>query len=1371
MRSVLLLLLLFACALRSDATVFLAGDSTVAEYGKHRAPLNGWGQGLKKMALPGVEIRNYAVSGDSARYFRDQGRWKKLEKELKKGDFVLIQFGHNDQKKELPTHYAEAMTDYSAILQEFIDSCRRRGAEPILVTSLCRRYFSKSGKIWNSLGGYPEAMRRLAKKNAIALIDLNAISERKLSEIGDAASVSLFVHVPPGKYKAYPKGAKDNTHLSEKGAEVVADWIVSAMQKQGLAVGKLFRSGTTDLSEPVAGVIRLDLDGSASAIELGKAECGPGLRILYPAGRPEKSRRQYGIFSGTTELTDHFRPFFFRFTPNASGTVKFRIRGGYTKENTEWIAYDDFRVKGARLHNPDFEQLDRGCFAGWIQSMNNLRIGTGNAASGKNYAVAAHDHFLEQMLEVTAGQTVTVSFQARFEKHGPVVTPQTKVNRSIARPASYYRYANNRVKYLPLRDKGIPGDRIGRRKDGSAVPRIPQFTPRDPRPDAPGAFRRVPVHFLDENPEGGVRQITFGFPLEKGRFFDCRSMRLADPEGTEIPAGFTPIGFWPDGSVKFVEITFAGVFRKGEGRTCYVELGHARKKAAAVAYRENEAEIRIDTGRLRAVVDKRNFNVLKEIEADGRKIGSFAEKGLALLDEQENLLGSSDSAPRFCKVFRAGPEELIVSAAGTYPGNPASYEARIFFRRNSALVRFEFSFTDTNLKHEFTDYSAWRLDFLPDFPLKNLTLDGSPVAESVFQWSERDGIRDGRKQPFALTGRGRAAGEAGSIAFYLADTSARYPKGFERTDSALRFHLLPVQPGKEYGRDLPYYLMFPFCEGKYRLKWGMRFTETLSIDFSGESAPGEMPVGVIDRDYLASTGVFPGVPPRSCKTFDPLEERIGVALREHLALKRSRREYGFLNYGDWFGERGRNWGNNEYDLAHGLFQYFLRSGDRLAWKSALATARHQADVDIIHAYPDPYYVGANAQHSVGHTGVSYQPMDQATWSCRLDQSFSGENGHTWCDGMVEAGMLASDRRVLESALLLGEHLVNHTSCDLKALGSHERSAGWSMKALIALYRAGGEKRYLEAAARLARVALQSHSGAPDQAWPHLLPPDHANNVPNAAGNACFLIAVLMDGLHQYALESGDPAVRKVLVPAAGWLLNCWNDSAVGWPYTADAAGRAYWPAGPDLNMLIVPPLLNSVSDDRLSRAFEIASRVLDHAVFSGISRIGKELGYSLEYLPELYARILQLQSAGDKFRYVYRPSEVPRLLVPDCAAEQAFPKGVPSRLNAKWVTGRKLGRFVLEAPPGMREFTLRVTGVSGGRFHVQVTDPEGRVAGDFRGLNSSGTENGRDSRAGEIRIRIPAPWNRTRCYEVGFSASGNVAFALAEGEMGIRQEK
>ena len=186
---------------------------------------------------------------------------------------------------------------------------------------------------------------------------------------------------------------------------------------------------------------------------------------------------------------------------------------------------------------------------------------------------------------------------------------------------------------------------------------------------------------------------------------------------------------------------------------------------------------------------------------------------------------------------------------------------------------------------------------------------------------------------------------------------------------------------------------------------------------------------------------------------------------------------------------------------------FVRSGNRDYFRLALTAARHQADVDCVHAYPDPYYVGSNHQHSIGHTGTWSQNPRYATWTHRYDSHTSAENGHTWAEGMFDAWFLAGETPVMESALALSEHITWAMSRNFKALGTHERSAGWSLKAIMAAYRATSDPLYLEAAQRIAAVALAEQKFDDGGAWPHLLPQDHAGGHPGARGNAIFLISV------------------------------------------------------------------------------------------------------------------------------------------------------------------------------------------------------------------------------------------------------------------------
>lgn len=199
--------------------VFVAGDSTVAEYGPERAPRNGWGQQLQSFLDPAYyEVRNHAVGGRSSRSFIEEGRLQPIAAELRAGDVLLIQFGHNDEKIEDPTRYNEPRTAYPQWLMRYVALARERGATPVLVTPVARRKWA-SGALLDTHAGYDDAVRDLAARERVALIDLTASSSAWIRALGDETSKPYFEHVPE-------RGVRDDTHFSAAGATLVACLVV-----------------------------------------------------------------------------------------------------------------------------------------------------------------------------------------------------------------------------------------------------------------------------------------------------------------------------------------------------------------------------------------------------------------------------------------------------------------------------------------------------------------------------------------------------------------------------------------------------------------------------------------------------------------------------------------------------------------------------------------------------------------------------------------------------------------------------------------------------------------------------------------------------------------------------------------------------------------------------------------------------------------------------------------------------------------------------------------------------------------------------------------------------------------------------------------
>lgn len=199
--------------------VFLAGDSTVAEYGPERAPRNGWGQRLQTFLDPAVfDVRNHAIGGRSARSFIEEGRLDAIAADLRAGDVLLVQFGHNDAKYEDPSRYSDPAQAFPQWLMRYVELARARGATPVLVTPVARRLFD-FGALLDTHARYTDAMRALAAREDVALIDLNASSTAWLRALGEEASRPYYDR------GAVPGGA-DDTHLSEAGATLVACLVV-----------------------------------------------------------------------------------------------------------------------------------------------------------------------------------------------------------------------------------------------------------------------------------------------------------------------------------------------------------------------------------------------------------------------------------------------------------------------------------------------------------------------------------------------------------------------------------------------------------------------------------------------------------------------------------------------------------------------------------------------------------------------------------------------------------------------------------------------------------------------------------------------------------------------------------------------------------------------------------------------------------------------------------------------------------------------------------------------------------------------------------------------------------------------------------------
>ena len=237
---------------KDTVTMYLIGDSTMADYSnnydpgkdymKTRYPVMGWGQVFQEtmrkerlkplshiLKTDSVIVDDRARGGRSTRTFFEEGRWSSVYQDLEKGDFVLMQFGHNDAAENKPERYV-TVEGYKEYLRLYVNQTRQKGAIPVILTPVSRNYPWKDGKLGNVHGEYYTAAVEVAEELDAYLIDLTQRSMDHFTEKGkDYVTKNYFMNFGPGIYEAYPEGSSDNTHFQPEGARAVAQLVYEGL--------------------------------------------------------------------------------------------------------------------------------------------------------------------------------------------------------------------------------------------------------------------------------------------------------------------------------------------------------------------------------------------------------------------------------------------------------------------------------------------------------------------------------------------------------------------------------------------------------------------------------------------------------------------------------------------------------------------------------------------------------------------------------------------------------------------------------------------------------------------------------------------------------------------------------------------------------------------------------------------------------------------------------------------------------------------------------------------------------------------------------------------------------------------------------------
>ncbi|HKU04062.1 MAG TPA: pectinesterase family protein [Arthrobacter sp.] len=359
---------------RTKPVIFVVGDSTSSAYQQSERPRAGWGQALPLLLGPQATVFDYAWSGASSKSFADAGLLDRVLGLIQPGDYLLISFGHNDEKVADPARGTLPDSTFKEYLGRYINGSKARGGKPVLVTPVERRRFDSFGSAQDSHGAYPQAVRELAAATGTPLVDLTASSKQLWQDLGPEGTKSRFLFLAPGQYPQYPQGSEDNTHFQALGAVEVARLVARELQSKQIVPPGYFLNvdtGTDPLLEmywpserPVDLPVTLDVgpggkfatvQAAIDSVPSGSTRrtvirIQPGTyreAIRVPADKPRIS------FVGAGSRPEDVLLVF----NNASGTPKPDGGGNYGTSGSASVRVDgpDFEARNVTISN-DFDE-------------------------------------------------------------------------------------------------------------------------------------------------------------------------------------------------------------------------------------------------------------------------------------------------------------------------------------------------------------------------------------------------------------------------------------------------------------------------------------------------------------------------------------------------------------------------------------------------------------------------------------------------------------------------------------------------------------------------------------------------------------------------------------------------------------------------------------------------------------------------------------------------------------------------------------------------------------------------------------------------------------------------------------------------------
>ncbi len=669
-----------------------------------------------------------------------------------------------------------------------------------------------------------------------------------------------------------------------------------------------------------------------------------------------------------------------------------------------------------------------------------------------------------------------------------------------------------------------------------------------------------------------LRPVTGGVPVAEGAAPEGSVFVLQDDEGNDVPLQTSVLARWKDGSARWVLLDFQSQPPVG-GELDYVLSWREAGEEKPPALEFDDIKVSSEKGTLLNISDR--YDVVMSL-TDGN--GQVCE---AVVESTEETSGELRSTLSMKGAFYTPSGERVFQ-----------FRMRVSIYAGLSMVRLEPLILIDADKGVIQRIRELKLTIKPRGDAQTVRIGGDPGWEGAAGSGVR--LLQCDDQNYSLEGAegkgGKAPGwaEMDNIAVALRDFWQQWPKSLEASSDGLSIGLFPSFKDGDYAQMEPWYKYQYLFDGNcYQLRTGQarRWDVWLDLNGDGESLAkmANAPlVPAADPNQAIATGVWDAIAPAGIPEMAEYDVWAENLFRNYCESIEVQRDYGAMNWGDWFGERRVNWGNHEYDTTNQILIQFARTGDPMYLYVADTAARHSSEVDTVHHINDdlvehigqtrgyPARPGLVHQHTVGHVSGFYS--DDVIRELFIEHKIGRPPnpylclspfnlGHIWTQGMVRQYFLTGDPFLRETVEKIGDNLAQLVEDrEYKFMGSTHcgRTTGWPLLALAGAYEMNLDERHLNAMKTLAEDALADQDPVCGGWLIHPMASDHCVcKTARHTGMAGFITAVLINGLSRYYLLSGDDRLPDAIEHAVTFLDNdTWREEWRDWRYTSCPATRA-----------------------------------------------------------------------------------------------------------------------------------------------------------------------------------------------------------------------